>query len=158
MSRTRATRGAWHPTVLVRPAGLWRLDAAEGRKVADCAADIAAVCDSLDIERFCVWGVSGGGPHALAAAALLPDRVIAAAALAPCAPYDAEGSDFLEGMGEQNVEEFGKFSRARMPSEPRWRRCADEVLTATPEQLIEVWQTLLVLRIAKWRPECWRPS
>jgi pimeloyl-ACP methyl ester carboxylesterase len=40
-----------------------------GRTVADCAADITTVSDSLDIERLCVWGISGGGPHALAAAA-----------------------------------------------------------------------------------------
>src|SRR6185312_13022384 len=81
----------------------------KGRNVADCAADIASVCDALDVERFCVWGISGGGPHALAAAALLPDRVIAAAVLASGAPYDAEGLDFFEGMGELNVDEFGKI-------------------------------------------------
>src|SRR5262245_39493265 len=41
------------------------------RRVADCVDDITAVCDALDIDRFCVWGISGGGPHALAAAALM---------------------------------------------------------------------------------------
>lgn len=115
----------------------------KGRKVADCAADIAAVCDALGVGRFCVWGISGGGPHALAVAALLPDRVIAAAALASGAPYDAEGLDFFEGMGELNVEEFGKIfegedaHRASMEKERR------DLLTATPEQLLELWQTLL---------------
>src|SRR4029450_9940220 len=58
----------------------------KSRTVADCAADISTVCDALDIDRFCVWGISGGGPHALAAAALLPDRVIAAASLASRVP------------------------------------------------------------------------
>src|SRR5437016_2989692 len=78
-----------------------------GRNVADCAVDVEAVCDALGIERFCVWGISGGGPHALATAALLPQRVAAAAALASVAPCDAEGLDFFAGMGEQNIEEFG---------------------------------------------------
>src|SRR4029079_13152798 len=74
-----------------------------GRDIASCAADVAALCDALEIERLLTWGVSGGGPHALALAALLPDRVAAAAALASVAPFDADGLDFTAGMGEQNV-------------------------------------------------------
>src|SRR5262245_42846242 len=77
-----------------------------GRTVADCAADVAAVCDALEIGRFCAWGISGGGPHVLATAALLPDRVASIAAIASVAPYDAEGLDYTEGMGELNVESF----------------------------------------------------
>jgi pimeloyl-ACP methyl ester carboxylesterase len=65
----------------------------KNRTVADCPVDISTVCDALDIDRFCVWGVSGGGPHALAAAALLPDRLVAGASRASVAPYDAEGLD-----------------------------------------------------------------
>src|SRR5687768_2646379 len=37
----------------------------EGRSVAACAEDVAAVCEALGVERCCVWGISGGGPHAL---------------------------------------------------------------------------------------------
>jgi pimeloyl-ACP methyl ester carboxylesterase len=77
-----------------------------GRSVASCAADTAAVADSLGTERFYVIGGSGGGPHALACAALLPDRVIAAATIAGVAPYEAEGLDWSDGMGEENIEEF----------------------------------------------------
>ena len=73
------------------------------RNVADCAADVAAICDALGIERLCTYGASGGGPHTLAVAALLPDRVAAAAALASVAPFDADGLDFTAGMGEENV-------------------------------------------------------
>src|SRR5439155_6883908 len=51
----------------------------KGRAVADCAADVTAVCDDLGVDRLRVWGISGGGPHALAAAALLPERVAAVA-------------------------------------------------------------------------------
>ena len=54
-------------------------DRDQGRSVASCAADAAAVADALGAERFLTAGGSGGGPHALACAALLPDRVLAAA-------------------------------------------------------------------------------
>ena len=47
----------------------------EGRSVGDCAADVARILDALDVGRFFTGGGSGGGPHALACAALLPDRV-----------------------------------------------------------------------------------
>ncbi|MDQ3165655.1 MAG: alpha/beta hydrolase, partial [Actinomycetota bacterium] len=53
-----------------------------GRRVADVAADTAALVDALGVEHFRTWGVSGGGPHVLACAALLPERVVAAACLA----------------------------------------------------------------------------
>ena len=115
----------------------------KGRKVADCSADIAAVSDALGLERFAVWGISGGGPHALAAAALLPDRVIAVAALASVAPYDADGLDFLEGMGEQNVVEFGKIFEGEDVHRASMEKQREELLSATPEQLVELWQTLL---------------
>jgi pimeloyl-ACP methyl ester carboxylesterase len=78
-----------------------------GRRVADVVADTAVVLDSIGAERAYLAGWSGGGPHALACAALMPDRVIAAATVAGVAPYPAEGLDWLAGMGEENVEEFG---------------------------------------------------
>jgi pimeloyl-ACP methyl ester carboxylesterase len=78
-----------------------------GRSVADCAADVAAIADALAIERFYTTGQSGGGPHALATAALLGDRVIAAATTGGVAPWNAAGLDFLAGMGQENHDEFG---------------------------------------------------
>ena len=75
-----------------------------GRAVADVAADVEAIADALGLDRILVTGRSGGGPHALACAALLGDRVAAAATLASVAPYDADGLDFLAGMGEDNVQ------------------------------------------------------
>jgi pimeloyl-ACP methyl ester carboxylesterase len=115
----------------------------EGRSVADCAADIAAICDALGIDRFCTWGISGGGPHALAAAALLPDRVAAAAALAPVAPFQAEGLDFYDGMGEQNVEDFGAVLAGEDEHLAAVERNREQMLAATPEELVDVWSTLL---------------
>ncbi|WCB92617.1 hypothetical protein DSM104299_01314 [Baekduia alba] len=69
-----------------------------GRTVASAAADVAAIADALDVARFAVMGASGGGPHALACAALLgPERVSGAVCLACPAPYDP-AVDFFAGM------------------------------------------------------------
>jgi len=73
------------------------------RPVSSAAGYAAAVADALDLERFAVMGHSGGGPHALACAALLPDRVLAAVAVASLAPYDAEGLDYTDGMCASGV-------------------------------------------------------
>lgn len=79
----------------------------DGRSVGDCAADVARILDALDVERFFTGGGSGGGPHALACAALLPDRVASGVSVAGVTPYGAPGTDFLAGMGRENIEEFG---------------------------------------------------
>jgi pimeloyl-ACP methyl ester carboxylesterase len=78
--------------------GYDRSDRHAGRAVSDAAADAATIADAFGASRFRTWGVSGGGPHALACAALLPDRVIAAATLASVAPYGVEGLDWFAGM------------------------------------------------------------
>jgi pimeloyl-ACP methyl ester carboxylesterase len=77
-----------------------------GRSVADAATDVQAIADHLDARRFITVGWSGGGPHALACARLLPSRCVAAATLAGVAPYDAAGLDWLAGMAEDNLGEF----------------------------------------------------
>jgi pimeloyl-ACP methyl ester carboxylesterase len=78
-----------------------------GRLVADAAADVDAILAHLRIDEFVTAGWSGGGPHALACAALLPVRCLAAATIAGVAPSDSPGLDWLAGMGQENVEEFG---------------------------------------------------
>src|SRR3954447_785740 len=49
-----------------------------GRSVADVVGDVHAIADALGFERFATWGLSGGGPHALACAALCDERLVAA--------------------------------------------------------------------------------
>jgi len=73
----------------------------QGRTMADCAGDARTICAALNIGRLAMWGFSGGGPPLLACAALLPDLVVAAASLASPAPYDAEGLDWVAGMGPE---------------------------------------------------------
>lgn len=76
-----------------------------GRRVVDVAADIAAVLDGIGASRCLVAGWSGGGPHALACGARLP-AATAVLVIAGVAPYQADGLDWLAGMGEENVAEF----------------------------------------------------
>ena len=79
-------------------------DRQAGRLVVDCVGDVAAIADTLQIERFAVSGGSGGGPHALAVAARLPERVTRAAAVVSPAPYDVD-FDWFTGMDPLNVRE-----------------------------------------------------
>jgi pimeloyl-ACP methyl ester carboxylesterase len=101
-----------------------------GRSVVDVVDDIAAVLDWLDAPRCVVAGWSGGGPHALACGARLADRVAGVLAIASVAPFTADGLDFLAGMGEQNLEEFGLAVQGEDALRP--------YLTAEAEQLRDV--------------------
>jgi pimeloyl-ACP methyl ester carboxylesterase len=73
-------------------------DPLPGRDIASAATCAAAVADALGIERFAAMGHSGGGSHALACAALLPDRVLGAVSVSGLAPFGAEGLDWFAGM------------------------------------------------------------
>ena len=73
-----------------------------GHTVADAAADIRSIADFMGLDRFGVAGISGGGPRALAAAALLPDRVTRCATVVSGAPFTAEHLDFYAGMDDED--------------------------------------------------------
>lgn len=77
-----------------------------GRSVSDVAGDVSLIMDHLGADTFVTLGHSGGGPHALACAALLSDRCIAAATLGGVAPFDLFGPGWMSGMADENVEEF----------------------------------------------------
>jgi len=104
-----------------------------GRSVGDVANDVAAILDALGINTFICAGQSGGGPHALACAALLPDRVLATATLAGAAPWPAEGIEWLEGMGPENIEEFEASMRGAEALTPVLEREAAHLRDVTPE-------------------------
>ena len=123
-------------------AGYARSSPRPGRSVADVVEDAVAVLDAIGVERALVAGVSGGGPHALACAALRPDRFVAALVVAGCAPYDAD-LDFLDGMGQANLDEYG----AALAGEASLRQFLDELAptmrTGTAADLIDAWHTML---------------
>lgn len=107
---------------------------AKGRSVADAASDVRDIADELGLDQFCVVGRSGGGPHALACAALLPDRVLSAAILVSLAPMDAQGLNWYEGMTQSNVDDYGEISSASVTEDLAMRA---ERIRADPENMIE---------------------
>ena len=114
-----------------------------GRSVADCAADVRAICAELGISRLAMWGISGGGPHVLACAALLPDLVSAAASLASLAPLDAEGLDWFAGMGELNADDTRLFLRDRQAARAKLDADRERVLDGSAAEMVSGLQTLL---------------
>jgi pimeloyl-ACP methyl ester carboxylesterase len=118
-------------------AGYGGSTARPGRAVVDEASDVRAIADSLGIDRFAVWGHSKGGSFALACAAVLPERLVAAASIAAVAPNPAEGLDWFAGVSEGTVAGFQLFTNDPVA----WRRkLAQEVKETkgiTVEQLYE---------------------
>jgi pimeloyl-ACP methyl ester carboxylesterase len=114
-----------------------------GRTVADCAGDVRAICAALGIDRLVTWGISGGGPHVLACAALLPDLVTAAASLASPAPYGAEGLDYFAGMGQENVDDFSLFFADEAAARAKTDQDREELLATPPEDAAKALESLL---------------
>jgi len=108
-----------------------------GRSVADAAADVARIADAVGWPRFAVTGFSGGGPHALACAALLPGRITCCAAVASPAPADAEGVDFFADRRLGSAEDFRLARVGEQALRPYLAARAGEglaVLKASPER------------------------
>lgn len=82
-----------------------------GRTLLDAAGDCRMLMDHLQVDQYLVVGWSTGGPHALANAVADSRRVSGVLLIASFAPYDAEGLDFVEGMGVQNTVQFGSASK-----------------------------------------------
>ena len=76
-----------------------------GRQVASAAHDVASIADALGLDQFAVFGHSGGGPHALACGALLPDRVAAVVSVSAPTPHDADGLDWFAGWSTNGTAE-----------------------------------------------------
>jgi pimeloyl-ACP methyl ester carboxylesterase len=106
------TRG-WRLVTWSRP-GYATSSRHRGRSVASVVDDAVEVLDALGIGRAATLGWSGGGPHTIACGALGPDRFPAVGVIAGVAPYaESLGTlDFLAGMGEANVVEFGAALRS----------------------------------------------
>jgi pimeloyl-ACP methyl ester carboxylesterase len=87
------------------------------RDVASAADYVSCVADALGIDRFAVMGSSGGGPHALACGALLPERVLGVVSVAGLAPFDAEGLDWFAGMSDSGVASLRAAAEGRAAKE-----------------------------------------
>jgi pimeloyl-ACP methyl ester carboxylesterase len=114
-----------------------------GRTHASCAADVRTICGALGIERLGIWGISGGGAHALACAALLPDLAVGVASLAGLAPWGAEGLDWLDGMGQDNLDDFQLLMADKAASRAKMEKDREEMLAATAADLNKALETLL---------------
>jgi pimeloyl-ACP methyl ester carboxylesterase len=114
-----------------------------GRSVVDVVGDVETMLDQLGADRCLVAGWSGGGPHALATAARLPERVAAVLCIAGVGPFGDPGLDFLAGMGEQNVEEFGLAVDGEQPLRQWLEAEAVDLRAAAPQGLVESLSTLL---------------
>ena len=114
-----------------------------GRTVADCADDVRAICAELGIDRLATWGLSGGGPHVLACAALLPDLVTAAASLASLAPFDAEGLDYFAGMGQDNIDSFRLFLTDEAAARAQTYQFREEILATSPDDFAGAIESLI---------------
>ena len=114
-----------------------------GRRVADVARDAEAVLDQVGASRCVVAGWSGGGPHALATAALLPHRVSAVVLMASVAPSDADDLDFLGGMGADNLEEFAAAAEGESALRRFLEAQAPQLISSTVDDVVEAMATLL---------------
>jgi pimeloyl-ACP methyl ester carboxylesterase len=114
-----------------------------GRTVADAVGDVSAILDHLGAGTCLVAGWSGGGPHALACGALLGDRVRAVLCIAGVAPYEAEGIDWMAGMGEDNVEEFGATLQGEEPLREYLDEARATLVDVAPDQVAGELESLL---------------
>jgi pimeloyl-ACP methyl ester carboxylesterase len=113
-----------------------------GRRIADCAADVRAIMSDLGISRAAVWGSSGGAPHALAAAATLPEMVAAACVFGSIGPYGEPGLDWAEGLGGDEAREeirifFEEPERAR--ADFRARSAVTLAERGSPDWWMQIW-------------------
>jgi pimeloyl-ACP methyl ester carboxylesterase len=114
-----------------------------GHTVASGADDVRAIARALGLERLGVWGISGGGPYAVASAARLPDLVVAVGVLASLAPYGKGDLDYYSGMGERNEEDIRLFFSDRDAARQKGYEDWKEFVAASPAQLAEGMQSLL---------------
>lgn len=114
-----------------------------GRSVADVVEDTVAVLDAIKADRCYVIGWSGGGPHALACAALMQERVVSAATIGGIAPYPAAGLDWAAGMGEENLEEFNAALTGPNELIAFKERAAPVFRSVTPEGVADAFGDLI---------------
>ncbi len=130
-------------TVLYSRPGYGRSTPHHGRQVADAATDSRTVLDAVGADHFVTVGWSGGGPHALACAALLGDRCRAAAVIAGVAPLEGSLEEWTAGMGEDNVAEFSAALEGVRALRAYLASGAEALQVATRDDVLAGMSTLL---------------
>jgi pimeloyl-ACP methyl ester carboxylesterase len=110
------------------------------RRVVDAATDVRAIANWLGVKRFAVVGRSGGGPHALACAAVLPHRVKRVAVLVGLAPWNADDLNWYDGMSAENARKHVAADRGPADQMHELRALAEQT-AADPERLLEELRT-----------------
>jgi pimeloyl-ACP methyl ester carboxylesterase len=123
-------------------AGYGKSSRLEGRDMASVVGDARAALDSLGRSDYVTVGWSGGGPHALACAALDAPRCLAAWSLAGVVPSNLD-FDWTEGMGQENVDDFALAKEAGPEYEAHMAAYGDAFVTATKDNVIELFGSLL---------------
>lgn len=133
-------------------------------RYADDVVESTALLDHLGIGDFVTLGWSGGGPRALACAALLPDRCRAAVSLAGVGPYHGEGLDWFAGMAEENHAEYHAAEQGRAVYDaylaehfmPILQASAEELSAAMGGLLTPVDQAAMTPEYADWLTRTFR--
>jgi pimeloyl-ACP methyl ester carboxylesterase len=107
-----------------------------GRRVADCAADVQAITKAVGFSRCAVWGFSGGGPHALACAALLDGLVAAAATIGSPAP---RGLEYFASRSDEARRDVELFLSDRAAWEREGREQREQLLALSFEEFADQW-------------------
>ena len=127
--------------VTVSRAGYGASDRRAGRRVADAVTDARAALEHLGRGDYVAYGHSGGGPHALACAAL-DERCTGALSLAGVAPYGGD-FDWTAGMAEENVEEFRLALEGGEAYVAMLEAARAVFLEATPDTVVDLFGGLL---------------
>jgi len=106
-----------------------------GRIVADCVRDVLTITNHFGIDRLAVWGISGGGPHAIATAILLPELVCAAATFASLAPYAISDFDYFEGMSERKKSQRSLYLSDPVGFQLHLQVSRQEIINASEDYL-----------------------
>jgi len=72
--------------------GMGLSDFKRGRRILDWPDDVIELADALQVDRFAVLGISGGGPYALACAHRIPGRLTTTAIVCGIGPSEAPGA------------------------------------------------------------------
>ena len=113
----------------------------EGRQVADVVSDVRELLRYLGRGQYVAIGWSGGGPHALACAALDPS-CLHAISLAGVAPV-VDDFDWTEGMGPENVEEYELARQGGPAYEAAMAQAVEVFSAASADNVIDLFGGLL---------------